>query len=386
MIYYLQEMLKITGVIAQSILVVLMILSFYAFFQVNLYYRIGPFLKWVNIMLLVVTIYGLILFFSGVALYPEEYNLMTSSHFGYLQNIFTSILPLYAFYYFTLEGDLSENNLIFVFFVFLIFSILIYYQNYFLVSEEIEKEEITNNMGYRFVPLIPMLSLIKMKDVWKYILLIIVFAFIMTAMKRGAILVGAVALILYIKHHLNARSTKYVLYIMLLSAGAICLIYLVIMNLYETSDYFKARIYSTLQGDTSNRGWMYIQYLDYFIYQTSSSEFFFGCGANATLLRFGNFAHNDWLEFAINQGLLGIMLCLFYWITFVWEWLHYKGNITYKQALGVLIVVFFLKSLFSMSFNGMSIAATLCIGYCLAQNEKAKRSQLINELSNRVLI
>ena len=178
MVYYLQEILMITGLIAQSILVILMIMSIYAFFQVNIYYRTGTYLKWLNVMLLVVTIYGLILFLSGYALYPGEFNINTSQQYGYLQNIYSSVLPIYSFYLFSLKGDLSEKNMKNVFVAFLLFSIFLYYQNFFVVSKEIEKEEITNNIGYSFVPLIPMLALFKMKEAWKYIFLLIIFAFV----------------------------------------------------------------------------------------------------------------------------------------------------------------------------------------------------------------
>ena len=386
MLYYLQEMMMIAGIIAQSVLVVLMVISFYAFFVVNMCYKIGPYLKWLNIMLLVVTIYGLVLFFSGFALYPDEYNMKTGLQFGYLQRIFISVLPIYAFYYFAVKGHLFERNLMMLFFFFLFFSILMYYQNYFLVSREVGSDEITNNIGYRFVPLIFMLALIKMKDAWKYVLLLIVYIFIVMSMKRGAVLVGSIALLLYMKHHLEAKSAKRILYILLLSAVAMGFIYLFIMNFYESSDLFKVRVNSTLEGDTSNRIWMYTHYFDFFVHQTTSLEFLFGCGADATFLKLGEFAHNDWLEFAINQGIFGVAIYVIYWIVFIREWSNFQGRLEFKQTFGDLTLIYFLVSLFSMSFDGMPPAATLCIGYCLAQNEKAKRAQFISEIRNRVLM
>lgn len=376
----------IAGIIAQSVLVVLMVMSFYAFFVVNMCYKIGPYLKWLNIMLLVVTIYGLILFFSGFALYPDEYNIKTGLQFGYLQRIFISVLPIYAFYYFAVKGNLFERNVMMTFFVFLFFSILMYYQNYILVSREVGSDEITNNIGYRFVPLIFMLAFIKMKDAWKYVLLLIVYIFIVMAMKRGAILVGSIALLLYIKHHLEAKSAKHILYTLLLSAVAMSFIYLFIMYFYESSDLFKVRVNSTLEGDTSNRIWMYTRYFDFFIYRTTILEFLFGCGADSAYLKLGEFAHNDWLEFAINQGVFGVTMYVIYWIVFMREWRNFQGRLEFKQTFGDIILIYFLVSIFSMSFDGMPVAATLCIGYCLAQNEKAKRAQLINDIRSRLLI
>ena len=368
--YYLQDMLMIRGTIAHMILVIQMVISFYAFFVVNTNYKTGAYLKWLNVMLLVITIYGLFLLLSGIALYPDEFNIKTGLQFGYLQRFYLSVLPIYTFYYFTMEGFLSEGNMKMVFFIFLSFSILMYYQNFIVVTNVSEREEITNNMGYRFVPLIPMLAMFKMKDIWKYIFLIIVFAFIMMAMKRGAILVGMVAFLLYLKHHLKANSAKQFFYIMLLSAVAICFIYFFVMNLYETSDYFKSRFSSTLEGNTSRRDWIYAHYYDFFIHQTTSIEFLFGCGADSCYLKFGQYAHNDWLEFAINEGMLGVVLYVVYWIVFIKEWANYQGRQNLRQTLGDLILIYFLVSLFSMSFDGMPIAASLSIGYCLANSRK----------------
>ena len=371
-IYYLQEILKIVGIIAQSILIVITAISFYIFFQVNLYYKTGPYLKWLNVMLLVVTIYGLALFLNGIALYPNEFNLGTGLQFGYLQRIYTSVLPIYAFYFFSLKDELLGTNLKYVFLTFLIFSILMYYQNFFVITNYSGKDEITNNMGYRFVPLIPMLALCKMRDIWKYIFLIIVFTFIVMAMKRGAILVGVVALVSYLQHHLKVKSVKQFFHLLFLSAIAICIIYLLVVNIYATSDLFKIRINSTLEGDTSLRSWLYLHYFDFFLHLTSGMEFLFGCGADSCYLKFGQYAHNDWLEFAINEGVLGVILYVIYWVVFIKEWKNYHGRQEYKQTLGDIILIYFLVSLFSMSFDGMPVAATLCIGYCLAMNEKAK--------------
>lgn len=376
--YYLQDMLSIKGIVAHIILVVLMAMSIYAFCLVNIFYRISLYLKWLNIMLLVVTVYGLVLFFSGFALYPNEFNLYTNLQFGYLQRIYTSILPIYFFYLFSLKKEISERNMKSFFLVFLLFSIIMYYQNFFVVSEAMERNEITNNIGYWFVPLIPMLLLIKIKDIWKFVFLTVVFAFIMMSMKRGAILVGTVALLLYLKHLLNYKSTKQKVYVIVLSMVVICVIYLFVMNLYESSHYFKVRFSSTLEGDTSNRSWMYPLFFDYFVHHTTDMEFLFGCGADATYSKFGVYAHNDWLEFAINQGIFGVILYSVYWGIFVREWFSYHGPHNCKLVLGDLIIIYMLKSCFSMSFDGMATVATLCIGYCLANNVKYKR--LVNRL------
>lgn len=372
-VYYLQDILMLKGIISQIILGIVILVSIFAFFYVNFCYRIGPFLKWLNLILAVVSIYGFVLFFSGLALYPDEINMMTNLQFGYLQRIYCSVLPIYAFYLFALKGYLLEENLIHIFLFILVATVLLFYQSYFRRSEMMEREEITNNIGYRFVPLIPMLTLVRIKDTLKYIFLIVIVMFIVMSLKRGAILTGTLALLLFIKHHLKAKSTKQVAYMILLTTVAFCTIYLFVMNFYETSDYFKIRFNNTLEGNSSGRDYMYLTYFDFFIHHTSAFEFFFGSGANATYIKLGQYAHNDWLEFAIDLGVFGVVLYAFYWVNFIHEWMSFrteKGN-RCKQVLGDLIVLYFIKSLFSMSFDGMFITATLCIGYCLAQKQRS---------------
>ena len=384
-IYYLQDWLMIKGVIAQAILVLVLMMSFYAFFQVNVFYRTGAFIKWLNVMLVVLSIYGVIPIIG-------EWTLAGSGKVGvswmtylYLQNVYISILPIYFFYQFTLIRHLTSHNLFFIFVVFLLFSVLMYYKNYYFVSKFYDMEEITNNAGYFFVPLIPMLQLLKIKDIWKYIFITIIFVYLLMAMKRGAVIVGAVMVIMFMTHHFKHVSWKKKYYLLCLSVIVLSAISYFIIILYADSDYFQGRIEQTLSGDSSGRNDMYHSYLTYFLERTTVLEFLIGNGTNSTYVLFGDYAHNDWIEFAINQGIIGLLMYLVYWIAFIWEWKNYCGDINSRNTLGDIIFAYFLIALYSMSFDGMPIAAGFCIGYCLAMNEKVKTANLIKEVRNRII-
>lgn len=364
------------GLISQLIFIILMAISFYAFLMVNLYYKIGPYLKWLNVMLLVLTIYGIILIIGGETLHKSSYASNVINNYSYLQEIYKSVLPIFGFYYFTLRRQISSNNMNMLFFVFLICSILVFYQNFIVKTDISGKDEITNNKGYAFVPLIMMLYLVKMKNMWKYLLLAIIFGYIMMAMKRGAILAGSVMLLLYLAHHLRVKSIVRLFSILSMSVAAIFMIYSWIMNLYVNSDYFQQRLSRTLSGDSSGRLDIYMNYYNYYVNMTSGLEFVFGHGGNGTISLFHQYAHNDWLEFAINQGLMGVVLYFVYWLLFGWEWKHYRGSKECKQVLGGLMVAYFLISLYSMSFNNMPVAATFCIGFCLAKSYCFDRKQI----------
>lgn len=372
MLYYLQDMLRISGLFAQMILVVLVFISFYAFCGVNVHYKTCPFLKWLNVMLLVLTIYGVIPIIGGWTLIGR-WQQEASRSYVYLQNIYMSILPIYAFYYFTLKRQISERNTTYLFYTFLAFSILAYYQRYFSASEQSGMEEITNNMGYYFVPLIPMLQLIRLRDWWKYLFLIVIFIYIMMAMKRGAILTGMVMSLLFLYYHFKGISIKKASYVLILSIIVFITALKFTSNLYDNSSYFKTRVEETKSGNTSKREEIYKGHFEYFVNKTTATEFIIGNGANATIALLGEYAHNDWLEFAINQGIIGVTMYLVYWILFFLEWKNYRGPTNYKQTLGSIILVYFMITFFSMSIDNMPIAATLCIGYCLAVNVRHKQ-------------
>lgn len=384
MIYYLQWIFAISGIIAQAIYVVLMVISFYAFFQVNRYYRIGPFIKWLNIMLVILSIYGLIPLIGGWSLTGSTP--LGWVNFVYLQRIYGSLLPIYVFYYYTMTRRLAADNLIYIYIAFLIFNILAYYQRQYMLVDLLEQEEVINNIGFYFVPLIPMLLLLEIKEVWKYLFILINFAFILMSIKRGAILGGGVMIVLFMIYQFKTKSWKHLVYILCLSVIVLSIVYYFAADLYADSEYFQRRVRQTLSGDSSGRDAIYSGYLGYFLYKTSALEFFIGNGANATWVLLGNYAHNDWLEFAINQGVLGIIMNMIFWILLIWEWKIYKGEKECRQTFGSLIVAYFLMSLHSMSIDMLPTVATLCIGYCLAMNEKAKKACLISELRNEILL
>lgn len=372
MLYYLQEDLRISGLIAQLILVILMLMSFYIFLQLNVCFKMSSYLKWLSIMLLILSIYGVIPIIGGESFHKHGYVSNVTFNYFYLQKLYISILPIYAFYYFTIKKMITSKNLIYIFGIILICCIFMFYQNNQINSAQHSKDEITNNIGYYFVPLIPMLYIIKMKEVWKFFILAVIFFYVMISMKRGAILVGSIAFISFVIYQLKKVTKKQVAYILGLSSIVLYAAYKFIMNLYETSPYFRIRLDRTLQGDSSGRDHIYQNYLYYFIDKSTLMEFLFGHGAAGTVSTFGQWAHNDWLEFAIDQGVFGVMLYLVYWILFIYEWYYYQGERRERCALRDCLILYFLVALFSMSINNMAIAGSLCIGYCLAMNRRNK--------------
>ena len=120
-------------------------------------------------------------------------------------------------------------------------------------------------------------------------------------------------------------------------------------------------------GNSSGRDTLYARLWNYYRQETTLGQFFFGNGAMSTVRLVGNYAHNDWLELLICQGLLGAGIYALYFMTLFMQFLSFrrKDSVCYN-ILGMLLLIMFVSSVFSMSYNSLSLSVTICLGYCLA--------------------
>lgn len=366
-IYFLQGTVfsHYGGGMAQMILVVLLLFSIYCFLYVNINYNVNSYLKALNLLILMFTVYGVIRIFRGESIIMEH-NLSAVIPFYYLKNIYISLLPIYVYYLLAKIGVLNKNYLQIYLLLFLFLVSLSYIDNYMNASKSAESEEITNNMGIRFMTLIPMLFFLEKRRLLQYAALVYILTFVVMGMKRGAILLAAVLTIYFLYHSLKEASQKEKLYLLLLSIVTIILICMVVADLMESSAYFNRRVQQTLEGDASGRDSIYSILWYAFLENGSLFHCLLGFGADATIEFAGNFAHNDWLELLINNGLLGILLYVGYW----WKFASLKNKIVeenVKCAAVAYCMTFIMLTLYSMSYNNMDIFSTMGLGYCVAK-------------------
>ena len=184
-------------------------------------------------------------------------------------------------------------------------------------------------------------------------------------MKRGAILVTALSIVYFFVESLKKTSyRKKILTVFLFGVFAV-FVYFFILEMFSNSDYFVERYNETLEGNTSSRSFLYADFFKIII-NGDIVTFLIGNGADGTIRLGPNFAHNDWLEIGINQGLLGIVLFILYWNTAFVFWRRSKVNPTLHVAFGICFIQTFLKTWFSMSINDMQIYTTLVLGFCVA--------------------
>lgn len=373
--YSMQGTMIPTGgsVLSQMITLTTMLMGLYYTVKVMAMKGKPVYFKGLNLLFFIFVVYGLVLLFSDhhYVIKAKRFGDGTVSNFSFLKNIFLSLPNIYTFYYFSTKKYLTEKLL--KGWVFALFGVAVFrfFDNQMSaiqvqLLEGIDSDEVTNNMGYLFVALIPSVALFRNKNLLQYGMIIFCMAFIVMGMKRGAIIVGVLLMLYFLyfnyRYHQSMSKTKVLFFSALIVIAAVY----IVQYMMETSDYFMARIAQTEEGGSSGRDAIYEHFWNHFKNETDNVKFIFGNGANATLGIYINYAHNDWLEIAINQGVLGLVVYALYWLGFLKTIWNTKHNKTARLVLSLAFISFFVESIFSMSYTGYSMMACTTFGYCLA--------------------
>ena len=373
LVYSLQSMVfgRVGTIYSQVIILFLTVVSIYYMFFALIHYKLNPYLKVLTIFIALLTVYGVVLLMGSNSLSTHK-AIKSVSSYSYLLGLYNSLLPLYPFYVFTRQGDLTRTSLRWGTLLFLVVVLLQYNLNHqaaLLRALEAgsDRDEFTNNVGYEFLAIIPLLAFFSDKKVIQYAGLTYVMVFLLLSMKRGAILIGAICLVYFLWNSMRGTKGNRKLFVVVLSVAVIVVGYYAVMDLLRNSDYFMYRLEVTQEGGTSGRYDIYSLFFNHFINESDLFELLFGNGAYGTLKVYQQAAHNDWLELAFNQGLLGVVVYLFYWFKFYKTVRTARFNEEIHLSIKLLFIIFLLRTFFSMSYGDMSIYATSCLGYCLGR-------------------
>lgn len=366
-IYNLQGILYTSGgIVSQVLLAIILIWSFYHFIVANYSFKLPKVMKVLSALVMIWTGYGIINLFSDriISWIPSYF---------YLKNIYNSLLPIYAFYVFAKRGQLTERVLTGWFYVFVIIGIANYFRAQQAVLEISWRDEVTNNAGYMILSMLPLLPLLHRKPLVQYAILAVLMYFVLYGFKRGAIIVGVVSVLFFLfsnyrTNHLTKEGKKgrQFLRVLLTVVIVVAAVYAV-KQVITTSDYFNERMERTLEGDSSGRDRLYSEAKALIFNQTNPILFLFGYGADATLKYLGNYAHNDWYEIAIDNGLWMVVLYVIYWVVMMFYIISIrKTNPKAHLMIGLFFIIYFMKTLFSMSYNDVTFYAASALGYALA--------------------
>ena len=373
--YYLQGIVYPEGgAISITLLGLALLISANCAIKV-LQWRSTPiYFKGFNMLILLFTIYGFALIVSSPSTLYYPLSGKDISSYNYIKSIYLSLLPIYSFYYFTKKGYLTAERLQKWGIIFLVSITLSYFHMQHEVLERLSEEgsnveEITNNVGYSFLSIMPMLVVYQRKPLLQFAAFAFVMAFLIMGMKRGAIIIGFISAIYFMWRVIkNSRGKTRFVFILLSVVICVSVVYFFIHEM-ATSDYMQHRLESTMEGNSSGRDNLYSFFWHYFTDEADAVHYLIGRGANGTLEIYYNYAHNDWLEIAVNQGVLGLVVYAFYFLGFYKTWKS-ATNIDAKTILALMLFIFFAKTLFSMSYGDMTFVATCSLGYALATINK----------------
>ena len=368
-LYWLQGVLYPSGSrISQFLLAILLLVSVYYFFVAIFRYRLPKVLTALSIILGVFTIYGALAIVSG-----GSYGGTSVDASAYLKNIYISLLPIYVVFVSTKCGHLDEKRMRVWAVLFLIVAIVDFYhfQSVALASHSMrgqEVDEITNNRAYVVISILAFIPLFYKKPILQYAILAVCLYYALIGMKRGALICGvfSAAWFFFDSMKKERKSGRTVIMLVLSFLTVFLFIYLV-DNLLASSDYFISRVEDSLSGDSSNRSGIYAALINHLQDETSIFRFLFGNGANATLDIALNYAHNDWLEIAINNGLILVVLYLLYWLRMLKSIRVIKNDAVCFRIMGIFFIIYFLKTFFSMSYASIPTCAATAFGYAIAR-------------------
>ena len=369
--------------LSQSLLLVGIIMSIYYFFYSHSKYKLPKYFKALDLLLGLFTAYGVFHIIKGGNTVMLNYGgqiLRIVPNYYYLKDIYISLLPIYAFFVFGKKKLLNETTIKTWTCIFIPIVIFLYFSNYQrLLFQALEigsvQEEFTNNVSYMFISLFPALVFFRKKPLVQYILLTIFLSFILMSMKRGTILIAFICFLVFIYETYKSTGKRdkwlFVVFIMLI------FLYYLSEELLQTSEYFNYRISETLEGNSSHRDILYSRLAYFYFNEANPVQIIFGSGADATLKVVGQYAHNDWLEIAVNQGVCGIIVYLVYWIFFYKSFKNVNKKDPIYIALRLILIIYFMSTLFSMSYNTIPIFSTLALGYCMSNIKQGKQDTQI---------
>lgn len=354
------------SIISQSIAMLILCMSLLFTFKYIISNHIVGYPKALFIVLLMVTLYGIIAYMTEGAIIRGKTS--DTRLFSWFRNMYLSILPVFTYLYFVKERYLNVE-LVKKMMPFILIAVLVsYYWSYTTAIQQAfiktgtEASETTNNAGYTVLSLLPALLLYDNKRLWQYIGLLLIVCLVVLSVKRGAILVcGIMSLLFIIRSFGHSSGRKKFLTIILLAIFSV-IVYNFILDYMSESDYLMKRIEDTKEGGSSGRDGIYTTLWNNFKNQTDSWKYLFGGGVWYTTKLTWTAAHNDWLEFLIDMGVFGVIVYIYYWISFFL--LTIKKNIPELSRFCFLLIFInmFAKTLFSMSMDTMTFIQGMMIG------------------------
>jgi len=350
-------------------------MTIWFFVKVLLFENKSDFLRTLNFFILLVVVYGVIAIFTETSFWASQSHLQP---FTFIQVHIESLLPIYVFYYFGKNGILKTSWFSIMFIVFCFDAFFMYKFNTRVVLNALQSadEGFINNVGYAFAALLPVVVFYDNKKVFQYIGIGIIVYFVLICVKRGALLISLVGILFFVYQSTRKSKKRNRIITMLLGLGLSLAIYLLFSRIIESNEFFMMRYTDTLEGNSSGRDSIYSFFWSFFTSRENVPHLFLGNGAFATYRLHGIEAHNDWLEYAIDMGLLGIIAYAVLWVRIGKNYLYYSKNGNNQKilvAMGMVVLMNFVRSFISMSIDNLYFFSAAILGYTMAVTDSLRK-------------
>ena len=378
LIYFTQGALRIHGRFTTLLLIVMLLLSFIYFFQLVAHNRLNSVLRALSYLLVMFVVYGIVDLFSNHSAISDDV-----LDFEYIKKATISIVPIFGFYYLLRRVNINDKWFVVILIFFLLSAIGEFFSSRWEMEQKIaeglirdrDTKEMVVGAVYRFLPILPLLFYVK--NPWvKYSILFVVLVFAVMGLKRGPLLLCAVSLFVLILDELKQMRKRVSVVQIVVLIMAIVGGYYAITRLIAANDFLVFRFEAMLEGDSSNRDTIYEDVYYQFVNEQNVFLKLFGHGADSTLRIVGAYAHNDWLEIALNQGVLGVLLYFLYYFNFLKQWRKTNKNHDVHMCIGLFLILTLVTSYLSMSINNNRIAAQFCIAYSLVLAERSSLKKI----------
>lgn len=296
-----------------------------------------------------------------------------TTSFIYIRAFYGAVLPALGMYYLARTDKISLKQLEYFFYLIFIASIIAFF--YETITVLIEKHhQITSNESYRFVYIMPFVVFLKGKTKILFLWILSIIVTILSA-KRGAIVGVCLECLVYYWWMFCSSRNKFFFLLGILIICAIGGYYL--YEYYQNDAYMQMRVEATLEGKTSGRDIIVSKLITHFV-DADIGEIIFGAGFVQTLTIAGNYAHNDWLEFLIDIGLVGFSIYCVFYLSLLYT--IKNTNDILRRGLWLIFIAFFPATFYSIVFFSESTSVGfLWLGYILGIRDKSNN---MNRLSH----
>jgi O-antigen ligase len=320
-LYYSQGILIPEGIGALLLGPILAISIVYIFKMLFTGMKFTPFIK---MWLLFIVIYTMYFIFTANYLESSIYKAMM-----------LNFIPFFPFYYFSKQGVLKKEHLIwFLFIVLPIFSVK-FVQSLVTLRAERMRDEVVDNTIYLFIGLLPFVFLIKRK-LLSFALLLIIWFLMVQSTKRAAIVCGVIALLLFVVQQVYISDSKIKLKQYIVSMILLIAVSYFGYQFYAQNQFLQERMGAMLEGDSSGRDMLTQTLLNQWYHSDNIMTYLFGFGYNSARKFTSNVSHNDWVDMLVSFGVIGFLMYLALFRNLILQFIR-KDSVRSKKLIFLLV-------------------------------------------------